>query len=96
VIALPASPARVARALRTLRGAALLQGVRGQPGIDIGAVARLASRVGELLLERDFDLIELNPVVAGPNGAVAVDALARRATNRTSERGVAAALEDAP
>lgn len=96
VIALPTSPARVARALRTLRGAALLDGARGRGPVDVGAVARLASRVGELLLERDFDLIELNPVLAGSSGAVAVDALARRTTIRTSERGVAAALEDAP
>jgi len=97
VIALPASPARVARALKALRGSALLKGARGRRPVDIGAFARLASRAGELLVERDFDLIELNPVIAGEAGAVAVDALARRAGIRTSsERGVAAALEDAP
>jgi succinyl-CoA synthetase beta subunit len=64
--------------------------------VDIGAVSRLAARVGELLLEGDFDLIELNPVIATAEGAVAVDALARRTATRRSDRGLAAALEDAP
>ncbi|MEA2466538.1 MAG: hypothetical protein QOJ57_664 [Thermoleophilaceae bacterium] len=96
VVALPASPGRVTRALRSLHGAALLRGARGRPAVDVGAVARLAARVGDLLLEDDFDLIELNPVIATGTGAVAVDALARRTGVRTSDRGLAAALEDAP
>ena len=48
VLALPASPARIARALRTLRGAALLDGARGRPPVDVDAAARLAGRVGDL------------------------------------------------
>jgi hypothetical protein len=90
VVALPASPGRVARALRGLRGAAVLEGARGGPRVDIGAVARLASRVGELLLEGDFELIELNPVLAGESSAVAVDALARRTAAPIPDRGIAA------
>jgi acetyl-CoA synthetase len=96
VIALPASPGRVARALRSLPGAALLAGARGRPPVDAAAVARLASRTGELLLEDGFELIELNPVIAGPAGAIAVDALACRAARPAPDRGLAAALEDAP
>jgi hypothetical protein len=76
VIALPASPARVERALRSLRGARVLDGARGRPPVDVAAVAALAAHVGELLLDESYELIELNPVVAGPDGAVAVDALA--------------------
>jgi hypothetical protein len=41
-------------------------------------VSRLAAAVGALLLAEDLNLIELNPVIAGPNGAIAVDALIRR------------------
>jgi acetyl-CoA synthetase (ADP-forming) len=82
VVALPASPTRVERALQDLRG------------IDVPAVAQLAARVGDLLLDGGFDLIELNPVVATATGAVAVDALACRSP--TPDRGLmAAALERA-
>ena len=38
----------------------------------------MAQRVGELLLDESLELVELNPVLAGPGGAVAVDATARR------------------
>jgi hypothetical protein len=38
----------------------------------------MAQRVGELLCEESLELLELNPVLAGPAGAVAVDATARR------------------
>jgi acetate---CoA ligase (ADP-forming) len=93
VLPLPAGPERVARALRGLRGAGLLTGGRGRPPLDVDAAARLAARVGELLLADDFELIELNPVVVHETGAIAVDALARRLDEpSTPDRG-AAALE---
>jgi acetyl-CoA synthetase len=78
IVPLPADAARIARALRSLRGAPLLAGGRGATPIDLAAVARMAERVGEILLEESLELLELNPVVAGPAGAVAVDATARR------------------
>jgi hypothetical protein len=49
------------------------------PDNDLAALARLASGVGALLLDQRLELIELNPVVVGTAGAVAVDALARSA-----------------
>jgi hypothetical protein len=93
VVALPASPARVVRALRSLRGAALFDGARGTPRVDVDAVARLAARVGDLLLDGGFELVELNPVMAGEGGAVALDALVSRVP--VQDRGLAA-LENAP
>ena len=78
VIPLPADAAMVERALDRLAGAPLLRGGRGRPTIDRSAVARLAAAVGELLLAENLDLVELNPVIAGPDGAIAVDALIRR------------------
>ncbi len=78
VIPLPASPARVEEALGSLRGSKLLQGGRGNPGVDVAAVAIAATRISELMLEEDLSLVEVNPLLAGPNGVVAVDALARR------------------
>jgi acyl-CoA synthetase (NDP forming) len=79
VIPLPADSARIERALLSLRGAALLTGGRSSEGTNLTAVAQLAARVGQLLLDEDLVLIELNPVFARPSGAVAVDAVIRRA-----------------
>ncbi len=78
VIPLPATPGRVADALKSLRGAGLLTGARGRPPVDLGALAGLAAGAGDLLLAERLVLLELNPVIAGPGGAVAVDAVVRR------------------
>ncbi|HET8979888.1 MAG TPA: acetate--CoA ligase family protein [Solirubrobacteraceae bacterium] len=79
VIPLPASAKRVQRALSQLRGAALLFGGRGRPGVDVAAVAELAQRLGELLVAHELEAVECNPVLAGGpgTGAVAVDAMIR-------------------
>ncbi len=78
VVPLPASAERVERALRSLRGAPLLTGARGAESVDVGALASLGAACGHLLLERGLGLLELNPVVARPDGAVALDALVRQ------------------
>ena len=78
IVPLPADAVRIERAVRSLRGAPLLTGGRATESVDVPAVARLAQRVGEILLEESLDLLELNPVLTGPAGAVAVDATARR------------------
>jgi len=78
IIPLPADAERVEHALRSLRGAALLEGGRGREAVDLHAVGALAADAGRMLLETGLSLLELNPVVAGRNGAVALDALARR------------------
>jgi len=90
IVSLPASAARIERALRSLRGAPLLTGGRGGTPVDLGAAARLAARVGEVLIEDGLELIELNPVLAGPEGAVAVDATVRRRVAVTNPIGAAA------
>jgi acyl-CoA synthetase (NDP forming) len=76
LIPLPAAPERVERALRGLRAAPLLNGARGGPAVDLAAAARFGSRLGELALEHDFDLLEVNPALASPTGCVALDAVA--------------------
>lgn len=80
VIPLPASPARVERALRGLRGAELLTGGRGRPELDLGEAARVAAATGEVLFGADLELVELNPVVVYEDGAIVVDALAQATT----------------
>ena len=79
IVPLPASGERVELALRSLRAAPLFTGVRGTSAVDIGGLAALAARVGELALDRRLALLELNPVAAGPDGALALDAVARMA-----------------
>jgi acetyl-CoA synthetase len=78
VVPLPATAERVENALASLRGAGLLLGARGRPPVDLDALALLATGAGELLLAEGLVLLELNPVIARPGGAVAVDAVARR------------------
>ena len=77
VVPLPASAARIERALGRLRGAPLLLGGRGGQRLDLGAAARLAEAVGELLVQRSLAVVECNPVLVGAHGAVAVDASIR-------------------
>jgi acyl-CoA synthetase (NDP forming) len=78
IVPLPASPERVERALRELRGAAALGGERGGPPLDIPAAAAFGSRLGELLLDEGLDLVEVNPALFGRDDCVAVDAVGRR------------------
>ncbi|WP_210530141.1 acetate--CoA ligase family protein [Rubellimicrobium arenae] len=78
-LVLPATREEIRAALERLRLATLLHGYRGQPPADldalldaIEAVAAYAEAVAPRLLELD-----VNPLIAGPRGAVAVDALIR-------------------
>jgi acyl-CoA synthetase (NDP forming) len=84
IVPLPADAARIERAIQRLRGTPLLTGGRGSAPVDLAAVARMAERVGELMREESLELLELNPVLAGPAGAVAVDATARRRVTVTA------------
>jgi len=65
------------RAVAALRLAPILDGVRGQDSVDkqllYEAIARLgvlADNLGPLLEE-----VDVNPLIVGPHGALAVDAL---------------------
>lgn len=53
----------------------LLRGVRGRPPADLEALADALVRAGQLLVsEPEVRELDLNPVVAGPDGCWAVDA----------------------
>jgi hypothetical protein len=78
----PVTPARAEAMLRGLKGFPLLDGFRGAPKADIAAVAQavsafscLAAAAGERLQEA-----EVNPLIAGPWGCLAVDGLVRCGT----------------
>jgi acyl-CoA synthetase (NDP forming) len=60
--------------VRSLRGSPLLFGYRGRPPVDVAALEDLVMRVGHLADEiPEIAEMDLNPVIAGPDGAVAVD-----------------------
>jgi acetate---CoA ligase (ADP-forming) len=72
----PLDLASAAAMLNELRGAPLLDGVRGRPGVDRAALASMLVALGRLGMERpDILEVDLNPVIAATSGAVAVDAL---------------------
>jgi acyl-CoA synthetase (NDP forming)/GNAT superfamily N-acetyltransferase len=74
----PISRARAHKLVRSLRSSALLFGYRQTPPADVDALVELILRVSALAQDipqvRELDL---NPVLAGPNGAVAVDVKVR-------------------
>jgi acyl-CoA synthetase (NDP forming) len=72
----PVSTADAARAIEGLRIAPLFHGFRGRPELSLGAVAELVHRVGMLAAAvPELQQLDLNPVIVGPDGCVAVDAL---------------------
>jgi acyl-CoA synthetase (NDP forming) len=76
--ALPPFSAEEARRLVDgLKLRALLDGVRGQPPADVDAYCEAASKLSQLacLLGDAIGEIDINPLILGPRGCVAVDAL---------------------
>ena len=80
VALLPATAGRAAivEALGRLKGAPLFRGARGEPPVDLAAVASVARTLGALL-EQSLEIaeLEINPLLACPQGqgALALDAL---------------------
>ena len=77
VLLAPVTRSAAVAALRRLRLAAVLAGTRGQPPADLDAIAdaitglsRLACDLGDVL-----DALDINPLICGPSGAIAADAL---------------------
>ena len=61
--------------MRGLRTFPLLDGFRGRPPADLGAIEDMVLRVAALAAAHAE--LDCNPVVAGPTGAVVVDARLR-------------------
>ena len=71
--------------LDELRMSPVLHGVRGEPPVDRQVLAEVISRFARLAVDfPDLGEIELNPLVAGPDGVVAVDARATLALPGTA------------
>jgi acetyltransferase len=60
--------------VRSIRGAALLGGVRGEAPSDLAAVEEVIQRIGQLVADHDaIRELDVNPWLAFPEGGVAVD-----------------------
>jgi hypothetical protein len=75
---LPVTPEEVLEMFAELRGAKLLDGYRGTPGIDRRTAAAAVARIGgaALALGPALASLEVNPLRATVTGAEALDALA--------------------
>ena len=78
VVLPPVTPSGARAVLTRLRLARILAGARGQPAADLDSIAdaitglsALACDLGDVL-----DALDINPLICGPNGAVAADVLA--------------------
>ncbi len=73
----PLDEARAIRLIDGLKIRSLLDGVRGQPAADVGAIARAVVALSWLAVDlgERLDALDVNPLICGPDGCVAVDAL---------------------
>jgi acyl-CoA synthetase (NDP forming) len=76
----PVSRDRARHMTGRLRVAALLAGVRGQPPANLDAVADAIVGLSAIACElgRELEALDINPLICGPAGAIAVDALLLR------------------
>jgi acetate---CoA ligase (ADP-forming) len=74
---LPITRADAEEMIGDLKGFPLLEGVRGAPKVDLGALTETMIAVGRMAADPVNGVVELdlNPVIAGPDGCVAVDSL---------------------
>ncbi|MBT8398517.1 MAG: CoA-binding protein [Gemmatimonadetes bacterium] len=61
--------------IRAIRGLPLLEGVRGEPGVDLDTLSEVIQRVSQLVGDHDrIEEMDLNPFLAVESGGMAVDA----------------------
>jgi acyl-CoA synthetase (NDP forming) len=59
-----------------IKGYPILKGIRGRKPADIDAIARVLVMVSEMAQKENIIELDINPLIAGENGAIAVDARA--------------------
>ncbi|KRC50288.1 MULTISPECIES: bifunctional GNAT family N-acetyltransferase/acetate--CoA ligase family protein [unclassified Nocardioides] len=97
----PFDPGQFLRTLRGLRCWPLLDGFRGAAPVDVAALARTASALGQLAVEvPEVAEVDLNPVMVAEDGVRLVDVKVRLAAGETLDqprqlRRSAAAVPDA-
>jgi acyl-CoA synthetase (NDP forming) len=92
---LPLTDADAAGMWNGLRAARLLTGYRGAPPVDTAAIEELVLRLGRLAEDLpEVAELDLNPVLAGPHGAVAVDVKLRLAAIGDEPDGAVRSLRE--
>lgn len=73
----PFDRAEAGRMIREVQGFPLLTGARGRPKADLGALVDVIMKVQRLAVDHSATIaeVDINPLVVGPTGAVALDAL---------------------
>jgi acyl-CoA synthetase (NDP forming) len=59
-----------------IKGYPILKGIRGRKPADIDAIAKVLISVSEMSQKENIIELDINPLIAGENGAIAVDARA--------------------
>ncbi len=82
----PFGPEVAERMIRRLRAAPILLGARGKPPADVAALAGMLSRLSQWAVAAGDRLqsVDLNPVLALPGGAYALDAVIELAPRETA------------
>jgi acetyltransferase len=74
----PLTPGEARDLVRAIRGARILAGMRGEPPVDHAALEQILLRVGQLMTRHPrIAELDLNPVIAQPEGAPTLVADAR-------------------
>jgi acetyl coenzyme A synthetase (ADP forming)-like protein len=71
----PIQPLDALDMVRSIRGVALLDGIRGAPAVDFAALTDVLLRVSQLAVDHpEIAEVDVNPLLAFPDGVRAVDA----------------------
>jgi acetyl-CoA synthetase len=83
----PVGPAEATDMLRSLKGAALFDGFRGAPAVDVPRLAEIVCRFSELAADAGEGIaeIEVNPLICAGGRIVAADALIVKVGKTTPE-----------
>jgi acetyl coenzyme A synthetase (ADP forming)-like protein len=84
----PVDEAEAQSMMAAIRGAPVLDGIRGAPPVDRAAVASVIRRLGQLAIDcPDILELDVNPLLARAGGATAVDARVRVAAGHEGASG---------
>jgi uncharacterized protein (UPF0218 family) len=89
----PIDAAEARGAIEELQAARLLEGYRGSTPADVAELAEAVATVGDLVTEYPIAELDVNPVLAASDGAVALDALVVLESEATSDTPDDAELE---
>ena len=80
----PVSRSQAVDMLRSLKAFPMLAGARGRPGVDLGDLAEVVSRISHFCADHHglIEEFDVNPLVCSGSQVLAVDALIKLHQNR--------------